>query len=387
MKDYLKQIIKLPTIVKFFLLSELVMGLGMGIWNLNLNFFLSSKGLGSAEIGKIVSIGTFSTALFAIFCGYFCDRAGYKISMISGCAIKILSMLLTAAAASHTLLYTGRVLNGLGDCLIMVCIYPYITSLVSEKSRNIVYTLLFSITMLSPFFGSIASGVLYKHINSYGSLIIISTFIAGTASLLRLILPGHLKGNPAPLKLYLPKSKFIIFYLIYEFLGYSSYFLAYSMLNLIFMDFIKISYEFTGFILGLMKLTSGVAIFLVPVIAQRFNRFNTNTAVILLLSFLYFIMVFSTGNVFLLLVIITEMMQCTMAGLIDGPVLDKVPVEEKGSFSGLRLLLINVGTSIGILGAVWLIDFSHGYWIIYIAAVFLSLAQLFLFVFGIKDEL
>ena len=208
------------------------MGLGMGIWNLNLNFFLSSKGMGSAEIGKIVSIGTFSTALFAIFCGYFCDRAGYKISMLSGCAIKILSMLLTATAVPEILLYTARVLNGLGDCLIMVCIYPYITSLVPEKSRNMVYTLLFSITMLSPFFGSIASGVLYKHINSYGSLIFIGTLIAGIAAALRLILPGHLKGKPASLKLYLPKRKFILLYLLYEFFGYCSYFLAYSCLTL-----------------------------------------------------------------------------------------------------------------------------------------------------------
>ncbi|HEY9063138.1 MAG TPA: MFS transporter [Pseudobacteroides sp.] len=387
MKDYINQIIKLPNIVKFFLISELIMGFGMGIWNLNLNFFLSSKGMGSAEIGKIVSVGTFSTALFAIFSGYFCDRAGYKISMLTGCAIKILSMLITAAAASYSILYTGRVLNGLGDCLIMVCIYPYITSLVPEKSRNTAYTLLFSITMLSPFFGSIASGALFKHMNSYSGLIIISTLITGAAASLRLVLPGHLKGNPSTLKLYLPKRKFIIFYLLYEFLGYSSYFLAYSMLNLIFMDFISISYEFTGFILGLMKLTSGVAIFLVPIIAQRFNRLNVNTNVIILLSFLYFIMALTSGNVYLVLVIITEMMQCVMAGLIDGPVLAKVPIEEKGSFSGLRLLLINVGTSIGILASGWLIGYSHGYWVIYMAAGILSLAQLFIFVFGIKDEL
>lgn len=241
--------------------------------------------------------------------------------------------------------------------------------------------------MLSPFFGNIASSALFKHMNSYGGLIIISTLIAGAAASLRLVLPEHLKGNHSPLKLYLPKRKFIIFYLLYEFLGYSSYFLAYSMLNLIFMDFISISYEFTAFILGLMKLTSGIAIFLVPVIAQRFNRLNVNTNVIILLSFLYFIMAATSGNVYLILVIITEMMQCIMAALIDGPVLAKVPIEEKGSFSGLRLLLINVGTSIGILASGWLIDYSHGYWVIYMAAGILSLAQLFLFVFGIKDEL
>ena len=52
MNEYMKQLVKLPNKAKIFLFIEALMGMGIGIWNVNLNFFFSSRGLTPAEIGR-----------------------------------------------------------------------------------------------------------------------------------------------------------------------------------------------------------------------------------------------------------------------------------------------------------------------------------------------
>jgi predicted MFS family arabinose efflux permease len=341
MVDYLKLILKLPSSVKLLLLTKIITGVGMGMWNLNLNYFLSSKGMLSREIGMVVSVGSFSTAIFAIICGYLCDKLGFKRSMLTGCILKAGAMMLTVVATPGSILYFARIANGFGDCFIMVCEYPYITSLVEKESKNTVYSLLFSVSMLSMFFGNIIAGALFTEIKSYGVLIFISACIVSLVAVLRFFLPDMIRKKAQSIKLYLPKNKFIWFYLIYELFGYIGYFLAYSMVNLICRDFLGMQESMVGIVIGAMTLTSGIAVFIVPVLTTRFERSKINCIILILLCFLYLAMSLSFGRIYLLLVIITALMQCMMAGLIDGPILCKIPDEEKGGFSGIRVLVFN----------------------------------------------
>lgn len=385
MNEYIKQITKLPGNVKFFIFTEIIMGLGMGIWNLNLNFFLSSKGMPTDKIGSIVSVGTFSTALFALLCGYFCDRLGYRVSMILGCILKAAAMLGTVAVDSTGYLYFLRGINGLGDCFVMVCMYPYITSLVESKFRNTVYSLTFSTTMLSLFFGNVISGYLSSYLSTYKQSILVSAIIISIGALLRGFLPKVEKVTmPKGLRIYVPKQNFVRAYLLYELLGYWGYSLLYSMMNLICRDFLNLPDQDTGLVLGSMTLASGIALFIVPVLSNKFSRTRINTTILIALMLIYVVMIFVRGNAFLIFVILTAAMQCMMGGLIDGPILGRIMEHEKGGFSGLRLLLTNIGNSMGVFTAGKIMKSNNNLSALLICVCVLVLIQLLIFKFYIQ---
>lgn len=360
----------------------------MGIWSLNLNFFLMSRGMLSDQIGLVVSAGTFSTAIFAIFAGGLCDSLGYKRCMLAGFLLKVLAMAGTAIVPAGILLYLLRGINGLGDCFIMVCAYPYITSLVGEKSRNMVYGLLFSTSMLSLFLGNIISGLLTESFRSYGAMILMSAVIICTVAVLRFFLPARSgSGTAFRLKLYFPRQSYIKVYLIYELSGYSCYFLAYSMLNVICKSRMGLSDGITGLVTGTMTLVCGIAIFLIPAVTSKLGRARTNVVLMICLFFLYAVMIFISGPVFLTLIIVTAAMQCMMAGMIDGLILGKVSENEKGSFSGLKILLQNTGTSVGTFLAGVMIKDMPQLSILYLLVCLLIIVQFVLFVRGMLKHI
>lgn len=388
MKGYFKEIIKLPYSVKFFIITEIIMGLGMGIWGLNLNLFLLSRGMLSDQIGLVVSVGTFSTAIFAIFAGGLSDSLGYKRCMLAGFLLKVLAMAGTAVVPASILLYLLRGINGLGDCFIMVCVYPYITSLVDEKSRNMVYGLLFSTSMLSLFLGNIISGILTESFRSYGGMILISAVIVCLVAILRFFLPARLgKGTAFSIKLFFPRQNYIKVYLVYELLGYCCYFLAYSMVNVLCKSNMGLSDGITGLVTGMMTFVSGIAIFSIPVVASKLGRARTNVFLMICLVFLYAVMIVTSGPVFLILIIVTAAMQCMMAGLIDGLMLGLISENEKGSFSGLKLLLQNTGTSVGTFLAGVMIKDMPDLSILYLLVCLLVITQLVLFLRGVMRHI
>ncbi len=388
MKGYIKEIIKLPGSVKFFIITEIIMGLGMGIWSLNLNFFLLSRGMLSDQIGLVVSVGTFSTAIFAIFAGGLSDSLGYKRCMLAGFLLKVLAMAGTAVVPASMLLYLLRGINGLGDCFVMVCAYPYITSLVDEKSRNMVYGLLLSTSMLSLFLGNIISGILTESFRSYGAMILISAVIVCFVAVLRFFLPARPgKVTVFSTKLYFPRQNYIKVYLVYELLGYCCYFLAYSMVNVVCKSKMGLSDGITGLVTGMMTLVSGIAIFSIPAVTSKLGRARTNVFLMICLVFLYAVMIVTNGPVFLILIIVTAAMQCMMAGLIDGLMLGRVSENEKGSFSGLKLLLQNTGTSVGTFLAGVMIKDMPDLSILYLLVCLLVIIQLVLFLFGVMKHI
>ncbi|MDP4093760.1 MAG: MFS transporter, partial [Bacillota bacterium] len=276
MYTYLKAIINLPNGVKFFFLTELIIGIGGGIWGLNFNFLMKSKGFSLSEIGKIIAVSPLVTALFSLPAGYLCDRSGYKRSMIAGCASRAAAMFIAFLADSTGLIYLSRILTGIGDSFVLTSSYPYITSMVTEEKRSMVYSLLFSCMMFSSFLGSTAGGFLLKVIKDsdrYEISIIIAFIIMFVVTIMRCFLPKasvkREKGEKA--RIYIPRQKFLFAYLLNDFIGFISYFIGTSMLNLILRDVMKMSDSFTGITLGLSTIMSSVAVFIVPHVTSRFR--------------------------------------------------------------------------------------------------------------------
>lgn len=385
MSEYLRHIAKIPASVWFFVMTDAVMGMVNGIWGLKLNFFLVDQGMSAGQIGELLSFGTIVTALFAVVCGSLCDRFGYKQSLVVGSFLKAGAMLLTLSVPAGPALYPVRVVDGVANCLVTVCAYPYIFSLVEGEAQNTVYTLLFAVSMLSQFGGNVIAGMMANWGVSGEMILFGGTGMVVLVAILRCQLSGStmVKSEPG-FQWYLPRDKAIRRYLVYETFGYASYFMAYSMLNLTLRNFFGFSEGLTGWVLGGMTLTSGMAVLMLPVLTSNWDRKKLNSFIILGLILLYPIMAYSPGWSFMILAVATAALQCMMGALIEGPVLRTIPDAQKGGYSGLRLLLINIGISAGIFAAGNLINNATGIKILYLGVVLLLVLQWLIFVFGFQ---
>lgn len=218
-------------------------------------------------------------------------------------------------------------------------------------------------------------------------MLLISVSVTCLVGTLRFFLPAATKpGKSQSFRFYWPRAGFIRVYLIYELIGYCGYFLAYSMLNLICKSRFGLDDSMTGLVSGLMTLVSGTAIFIIPVFSGKFGRAKMNLALILSLAFLYTIMAFTGGPAFLILAVITAAMQCMMGGLIDGPMLGRIPEQERGGFSGLKLLLQNTGTGSGIFLAGVMLNDGKSLSFLYLMVCMLIILQLVLFLSGVMKQ-
>lgn len=390
MLSYLKSLRNLPNGVKYYFIMQIVMGIGSGIWNLNINYYLESRGFGTSEIGRIVAVGSVTTALFSILSGYLCDKYGYKRNIITGCILKTAAMFSLYFFIPQNTVYIILFINGIGDSMILTCSYPYITSMAEEKDKSTVYTLLFSCLMFSLFLGNTFGGFLLNYlpkVNRYENSILVSAVLTGAALIMLRMLPVTTKSRNMGVKLYIPFQRSVLSYLFFDFLGYASYFLSYSMLNLISRDFIGIPEQSTGLVLGALSVMSSIAVFIVPPVVRISGRVRLCMVILVVLTGLYILMSFMGGYVFIIFSILTAFLSNMLPGVLDGPMLNRIPEGEKGGFSGLRVLVNNIGTSLGTTAAGNLLSVDNGTAIIYLITAFLLFIQVLVFVFGFMNVL
>lgn len=389
MRQYIKSIAGLPRAVLYFLFTEVVLCIGLGAWGLSLNFLLEAKGLGGGEIGGMVALSPLTTAALAVFLGSACGHIGFKRSIVLGSGIKALAVLATLVAPAGAALAGARVLNGIGDCFLLVAEYPYITALAEGESKNLAYTLLFGTTALSVFIGNTLGGFMLGKVSASMALPVSASaaiLITAAATALRLRLPDTAVPKPERFRIYKPEKASIGVYLIFEIIGYAGYATAYSMLNLICRDRLGFPPEAIGVVLGVMSVASSVAVFLCQPLAMRFDRGRAVLAVLALLTVLYFVMGFSGSAVFIALTILTAMLQFMAAGLVDAQMLSKVSDSKKSMFTGMRLLMTNVATSGGTYAAGALLGLQD-FGLIYIIVGASVAVQIVLFLVGFRREM
>lgn len=367
---------------------QLVLGLGVGIWNLNLNYFFVSKGLGLTEIGELFAITPISAALAAMFSGYLSDRYCYRKLFITGTAIKCLSMIIIVYAPNFMIMAFARVINGLGEALVNTSAYPYVTTMVDDKDKNSAYSLLFATIMISMFLGNIFGSfdfIMTKGAQKYGVAMICGAGVLLLGNIFMFSLPVTKMEKTSSRGIYIPENKHIVWNLVFEFLGYTCYFLATSLFNIIFRDFIGIGEERVGWLLGTMILFGGIASFFVPWIVNVIGRKKATISVLLAITLAYFMMTYFRGNTFIVLAIVSTIISLTVVGLVEGAMLQKISPSDKGKFSGLKILITSAGTSGGAYLAGDLLNNVGGvYWIYAISAI-LSLAQLIIYKYAFAD--
>ena len=391
MKHYFKSIIQLPGAVKWFLFTEMLFGLSAGIWNVNLNFHLKACGLNDIGIGSLLAFGSVATAVLSVLAGGLCDRIGFHSAMVFGCVMKGCGMTLMALAPNAGTIYAGLLLMSLGDAFVLSCEFPFLLSLVEPGHRDMVYNLLICFYLFAMFFGNILGGYLPGMSSGMENTYLIAVLVSGILFILlgaaRSALPRRKidytakKINLGPLK-----DKKILAFLLYGVVMSIAFNILASMLNIIFRDSFHLRDSNVGIIYSAATIVMFVSSFLVPVVAKRWRM--ENSAVIFMAVNIPVLLLMTVADVdmFIILWIVYSFFRMMIPGTVDCRMLQAIPENVQGAYSGLRIFANSLGTAIGAGLSGIILEYS-GYTVILLGCAFFVAMQLSVYLIGCRKHL
>lgn len=391
MRHYIRSIFQLPIAVKWFLLTEMIFGISIGIWSVNLNFHLKACSLNDLGIGNLLAFGSIATAVLSVFAGSLCDRIGFHPAMMFGCIMKGCGMIVIALAPNIATLYAGLLVTSLGDAFVLSCEFPFLLSLVETELRDMVYNLLICSFMFGMFFGNILGGYLPGWSSGEKDAYMIATLISGILFVLlglaRSVLPNRkIEYAVKKLSLTLLKDKKIRAFLLYGVMFSLAFNILASMLNIIFRDSFHLMGSSVGMIYSIATIVMFISSFLVPVVAKRWKSGNASILFMAVNIPVLVVMSMSGVEMFIILWIAYSFFRMMIPGIVDCRMLQAIPEEIQGSYSGLRIFANSIGTAAGASMAGLILEYSNYSMILFGCALFIAL-QLLVYLFGCRKYL
>lgn len=352
MGRYLKSIIQLPLAVKWFLCTEMLFGLGVGIWSVNLNFHLKAGGQNDLGIGSLLAFAAIATALLSVFAGGLCDRIGFHPAMMFGCILKGCGMAAVALAPGIGLIYAGLLVMSVGDALVLSAEFPFLLGFVEPEHRDMVYNLLISFFLFAMFFGNILGGYLPGVFKGMEDPFLIPVLASGALFILlglaRSALPRKkVDYSVKKISFGLLKDKKILMFLLFGVMLSMAFNVLASMLNIIYRDSFHLKESTVGMVYSLATMVMFVSSFLVPLMTKRWNGLNVPVVFLAINVPVLILMSFADVNLFIVLWVLYSFFRMTVPGTAECRMLRAIPEDIQGSYSGLRIFANSLGTAAG----------------------------------------
>jgi len=158
--DYLDHMRAFRINARLYIISAIILGVGLGIFRLLFNFYALSLGYDEAVLGRFVTVNSLTALIFALPAGYLSDQIGRKASLISASALGALSILGMVIWPFDSALYAANVLFGIAQSLAAVTMAPFLMENSGEKERTYLFSFSFGIQMAAAFVGSWIGGYL-----------------------------------------------------------------------------------------------------------------------------------------------------------------------------------------------------------------------------------
>ncbi len=362
MADYFRDLLQLSTGVRRFIISEALLGIGIGIFSLVLNLHLLNMGINEAEIGKLSSMGVLIIGLVAIPFGLMANRFGRKSLLVLGLALMGVGSTLFALGTTLIIFYLAQFIQSIGITLLITTeiqlIFHYCQSKQEETQS---YSLLFAVFTLFTGLGTVLGGFLPRWIEigkaTYqGSLLLAAAVLFLIAFVRGIWLPKEVikqsvtenveKSNKNGVKSKMP-SRTIWILSFFLFLTGMTFAFVGPFLNVI----VKFRFQWSDEWVSLLLMVNGFFLFLGSlVMPYLFNRFGiskaylyvfiTNILLTILLFFtlptaiLAFILLFR-GGFFVLL-----------TNMIESQSMSAVTESERNLFAGMRSVSRSLGSAI-----------------------------------------
>ncbi|RAV05645.1 MFS transporter [Paenibacillus sp. YN15] len=161
MKTYITDMLQFSPGVRRFLMTETLLGIGLGMATLLLNLHLLALGLTETQLGAISSAGSICMGAVSIPCGLLANRFGRKKLLVLGVGLMGIGYGGFAFANELWLLFLAQIMQSVGMSLLVTTeiqlLYSYSTSR-QEETRG--FSMLFAVFTLFTGVGTLAGGFL-----------------------------------------------------------------------------------------------------------------------------------------------------------------------------------------------------------------------------------
>ncbi len=342
---------------KKYLLSSLLVGIYIAIYNVLYNLYLVNLGFGENVIGDIIGAYALGTSLGGIPASIFYSRRGGKFNFAISVLLMCLTLILRATIITRIWLILLAVLGGLANSFYFVSIFPYISTQSTPEERSYLFGSNMAVWTGSAILGSFLAGQLPGLVQLHPAVATavtakrIALLIAAGLVLFALIPILRMRtsqdqnqdGQTAAPGLAKPKfvQNWSIIFLLAVMLGISGLAVGLTIpfINIFFSNALQLSDAIIGTIYSLSQFGALVSALFVPLVVKRFGLIKGPSLLYGGNAFFLLLMGFSLSA---LAIVASYLVSVSLERLADAPlqnmVMEMVPTQDRGAMSGVRLL-------------------------------------------------
>ncbi|PWK11257.1 MFS transporter [Tumebacillus permanentifrigoris] len=398
MLSYLQSLVRLPRAVHFYLLSEMLFGLGIGMATI-FNFHYLALGFDTRVIGYAAACNSITVAICSFPAGIFSDRFGAKKAMALGCGIATLGYVAIPLATQAWHLYLAQVLLAVGTAFIISCEFPYIMSLCERKEdETVAFNMLIAAFTLALSVGNILGTHLPAYLPEgstvYQTTLFLIAAVFGLMFFMRLFLPAssqrvareeEKRAKKATWRV-IP-SRQVVLYVLYATMGGFIFNMIIPFENVILRERFSLSDDTIGYILAANSFLCFLTSLITPYLMQTAKRkvylylaFGGFMLGMLLLGFTIPALAF--GSILLGRGVSSLMIN----SFVDSSMMKATQTDERGLHSGLRNLTRSFAGSAATAYAGFVLA-GGDYHTTYFIAFLLVVVQTLLYAFAVRRQL
>ncbi|MCD4738024.1 MAG: MFS transporter [Anaerolineae bacterium] len=290
LQRYFQNIRRFSRGVRLYLLVTLLQGIGWGIFQLFFNFYILSLGYQRDFLGFLISIPPLTALVVGVFAGYLSDLIGRKRAFILGGVISVLAQIIMLSSPSTGILIASSALRGMGMSIFSIAAAPFLMEQSSEQERIHLFSFNSGVMTMSIFLGNFVGGSLPLLVAgqldvaptssaAYTGTLAVTTLLNFLALVPLLFLErdqsdDHQQTTP-PFKAVWEHRQLLTRLLLPSLIISLGAGMLIPFLNVFFRYRYQLPDDLIGSISGFGSLGMGIAIFLGPLLAEKWGKAKT----------------------------------------------------------------------------------------------------------------
>lgn len=386
LKDWFSNIMSFNRNIKLFMLANVLIQIGMGVFGVMYNLYIRELGYSETVNGSVISITSLATALMLVPAGIISDRIGRKSILLVGTFITAIMLFGRSLVSVEQPILIFAFLTGIVWAFVQVSGVPFLAENSKPTERMNLFSIHFAIVTIANVIGNLLGGFVadgfqllfnFGEVESIRSSLILGAiiFAFGLIPLLTLITSksenqsqgdfiNSTKEMDATEESSFKKNfTMIILFGVANLLIGTGSGLVIPYLNLYFANRFAASNSYVGLILALGSAMTAVAMLIGPLLVKRVGK--VRALVIFQLLSIPFLFLTAFTNSLLIASIGFLMRQALMnAGnpIQSAIAMDVVHNKYKGLANSVSQMVFNIGWATMGLPAAWLVTTYGNYW-------------------------
>lgn len=291
--DWKRKISDFNRNVKLFMLANVLIQIGMGVFMVMYNLYIKELGMPETINGKVISMTALATAIMLIPAGFLSDKFGRKWMIVGGAVFGGMTLFYRSIVVLETPMIYAAFFTGLFMAFVQVSGVPFLAENSTTKERVHMFSMHFALMTIANVIGSLLGGVVADGLQVVFSMsaeeAIRWSLLTGAVIFTIGLLPLFKLTTTAPQKETIQSSPealpppeqdndlrrnlIVIFHFSFASLliGFGSG-LVIPYLNLYFANRFDASNAFIGLILALGSAMTAVAMLIGPVLVKRVGK-------------------------------------------------------------------------------------------------------------------